>query len=76
MLLGCNNIKLFSFYNNYDMICNADNYKDTVHYSEDINSKMLNWMHDLEYQLTLENYRDYCNNIYEFYTTFNYDSLF
>lgn len=76
MLLGCNNIKLFSFYNNYDMICNADNYKDTVHYSEDINSKMLNWMHDLEYQLTLENYRDYCNYIYEFYTTFNYDSLF
>lgn len=76
LLLEYENVKLFSFFQNYEMICNLDNYKDHTHYSEDINSKILQWMSQGAYQLTKENYLDYCEDVRNFYCTYDYDSLF
>ena len=75
-LLEYDNIHLFSFFDEFEMICNLDNYKDTLHYSESINSQILVWMHNGEHLLTKENYESYCNNEYEFYTNYDYDTLF
>ena len=76
MLVPYENVKLFAFYDNFELICDLSYYKDTVHYSEDINSKILNWMINGEYQLTEENYLDYCKKVEEFYLSYDYDSLF
>lgn len=76
ILLEYDNIYLYSFSDEFDMICNLDNYLDILHYSEDINSKILLCMHQKEHLLTKENYQEYYNKIHKFYTTFDYDSMF
>lgn len=62
-LLKHPNIMLYSFCDNFDMVCNLDNYKDLAHYGEWVNSWMLEWMHDGEYLLTEDNYCDYLDTI-------------
>jgi len=74
-LLQYPNVKLYSFFNNYAMICNLDNYKDYVHYGEWVNSWILEWMRADQYLLTKENYLDYLEANKEFYLTYDYESL-
>lgn len=76
LLLEYDNIRLFSFNDKFEIICDLNNYKDTMHYSELINSKILQWMFDGTGLLTKENYRDYCNNVEKFYINFDYEGLF
>lgn len=76
LLLREDNIHLFSFYTEYGMICNLDNYKDIKHYSEDINSQILLWMKEGTHELTEENYKEYCSQVRAFYESFDYERLF
>lgn len=76
MLLEYDNIYLYSFFDDFELVCNLNNYRDIRHYSEGINSQILIWMHQKEHLLTKENYQEYCDKVYEFYTTYDYDSLF
>lgn len=69
------NIKLYSFCNNFELVCNLDNYKDQAHYGEWVNSWILEWMHNDEYLLTKDNYKDYIKIIREFYNSYDYSSL-
>ena len=76
LLLSCDNIYLFAFSDQFDLVCDLDHYKDEIHYSEEINSQILRWMKDQEHLLTRENYQAYCGRVYQFYTTFDYEALF
>lgn len=76
LMLQCDNIHLFSFFEELDMISNPDNYMDAYHYCEDINSQMLVWMSEGSHLLTKENYVDYWDSIYETFNSYNYDPLF
>ena len=75
-MLQFDNIHLFSFFNNYDLICNLDYYVDDVHYTGDVNNMILRWMKSGEYELTKENYEDYIAKEKAFYTSYDYDQLF
>lgn len=75
-LLEYPNVELYSFFNNYEMICNLDNYRDLGHYMENISDKILHWISKKEYQLTKENYEEYIRKNLEFYKNYNYDSIF
>lgn len=75
-ILEIPNIELYSFFNNYQMITNLDNYKDAGHYMEHINEQMLIWIKDKKYRLTKENYQDYINKNLEFYKNYDYESIF
>lgn len=74
-LLKCPNIKPYSFCNNFELVCNLDNYKDDVHYGEWINSQILEWMHKGEYLLTEDNYQKYIKTKRKFYNSYDYHSL-
>lgn len=76
LLLQCENIHLFSFQTQTDIICNLDNYKDTIHYSPEINSYILSCMKSGENEITYENYEEYCLKVREFYMNYDYDKLF
>lgn len=76
LLTDYENIHLFSFFDEFDMICDLDNYKDTTHYGENVNSWMLCQMAEGKHQLTKENYQEYCNKVHEFYAAYHYDALF
>ena len=72
LLLECTNVKLFSFTNDFELTCNLDNYKDQAHYGEWVNSLILNRMKNEEFLLTKDNYEDYLDEIYEFYSNYDY----
>ena len=76
LMLPYENIHLFSFFDDFELITGLDHYKDTIHYSEDINSYILQCMADGEHELTAENYEEFCENVWDFYTTYDYDELF
>ena len=76
LLLQYDNIHMFSFFGETDLVCDLDNYKDIAHYSEDVNEQMLNWMAEGYDELTLDNYEAYCKEEREFYLNYNYDGLF
>lgn len=75
LILQCDNIKLFSFNNRTDITTNINNYKDTRHYGQWVNSLILHWMHDGKYQITKENYKDYLAEERKNYLNLNYSSL-
>lgn len=75
-MLTCDNIKLFSFSNNFEWTCNLDNYKDQAHYGEWINTAILENMYAGKWQLTKENYETYLNDIREFYLNYDYDEIY
>lgn len=76
LILECDNIKLFSFNNRLDITSDLNNYKDSLHYGQWINSLILRWMHDGEYQLTKDNYKEYLEEELNNYLTFNYDNIY
>ena len=76
LMLTCENIHLFSFYDLYDVTCNLDNYKDFVHYSPAINEQILDSMSKGEYRLTKDNYKERLEDSRAFYSSYDYEALF
>lgn len=75
-ILKVDNIKLYSFNNLTEITTDLNNYKDSPHYAEWVNSLMLRYMKDEKYLLTQQNYKEYLQQEKEFYWTFDYDSCF
>lgn len=69
------NIRLYSFCDDFELICNLDNYRDQAHYGEWVNSWILEWMHDGEHLLTEEDYEGYIETIRKFYNSYDYSQL-
>ena len=76
LLLQCSNVKLYNFYDKYDIICNLDNYRDKEHYSAEINSKILQWIAAEDSKITLDNYKDRLEAEKDFYLHYDYDKIF
>lgn len=74
--LECENIKLYSFNDDYDLVCNLDNFIDNVHYSQTVSSYILTSMKADQHRLTKDNYEEYMKSIREFYTNYDYDRIF
>ncbi len=76
LLLQCPNVRLYSFNDEFDLITDLDNYADDIHYHPNINSYILKCMKEGCHRITADNYRKYIARIREFYTSYDYDSLF
>lgn len=76
LLLEQENIRLFYYYDAYEIVCDLNNYSDDLHYSAEINSKILHWMKEGKGQLTKENYQQKIEETRKFYTNYNYNVLF
>ena len=76
LLLNEDNIQLYSFFENTDLICDLSYYNDKFHYSADINSRILQWIAKGDYQITESNLESHINNMESFYTTYPYDMIF
>lgn len=76
LLLGYDNIHIYSFFNEYEVISNSNNYKDIRHYSEDINSQILVWIKDGHDEITVDNYKEYLDREKQFYCNYDYEKLF
>ena len=76
LLLECENIHIYSFFDEYEIISDLSNYKDMVHYSETYNEYILDWIAVGEHELTKENYEHYYEEMKNYYCNYDYDSLF
>ena len=76
LLLACPNVKLYNFFDQYEVICNPDYYSDDGHYSGEINARILNWIADGTGLVTKENYLERLEQEREFYSGFDYDSIY
>ena len=76
LLLEEENVRLFSFFDDYDTVTNLDNFCDRAHYSGEINSLLLQRMAKGEYRLTADNYAAYWQEIIAYFNAYDFDSLF
>lgn len=76
MLLECPNVRLYTFFEKTDIICDLNNYSDEAHYSAEINEWIMNELASDKYLVTEENYLDRISTQRDFFTTFDYDTYF
>ncbi|MFI3201664.1 MAG: hypothetical protein R3Y54_09100 [Eubacteriales bacterium] len=76
LIVEIDNIKLYSFFHEYDLITNLDRYRDIVHYDGDVNSYLLECMQEGSGLITLDNYEEYFEEIREFYGNYDYEGIF
>lgn len=76
LLLSCDNVKLYSFFEYTDIICNLDYYRDEAHYDSRVSSMILDFISRDEGLLTWDNYKDRIAWQKEFYENFDYDGYF
>lgn len=58
VLTDCENVHLYSFLAEEDIVCNLDFYMDSMHFSADINRWIVEQLGGNEYLLTKENYEE------------------
>lgn len=75
-LLEYDNIHVYSFFEDYESICNPDYYRDLAHHNGDLHTKILQWMSEGKYEITKENYEEHYQAIHDFYMNYDYDALF
>lgn len=75
-LISYENVHMFSFTTNFEMICDLDNYNDNVHYAEGTASRCLRWMKEGAYELTEDNYESYIQEVTDFMRDYDYDAIF
>ena len=76
LLLEYDNVHVFGFFNNAQLICNLDNYKDTIHYGEWVNSWILECINKDEFRLTKSNYIQYYEEIDDYYLNYDYEAIY
>ena len=65
-LLQYKNVRVFCFQAEEEVITNLDNYMDTIHFSPEINRRMLDHILAGEYELTLDNYEEEIDKVKAF----------
>ena len=76
LLLECPNVKLYNFFDQYEVICNTDYYSDTCHYNGEISSLILEWISEDIGLVTKNNYKEKLLQEYAFYNSYDYDSIY
>ncbi|MCR4793383.1 MAG: hypothetical protein K5871_11575 [Lachnospiraceae bacterium] len=75
-MLKYDNVHVFCFYDDTDMITDLNNYSDMYHYSGEISDRILEQMAAGEHELTGDTYREYFESVEEFYTNYDYALMF
>lgn len=75
MLLPYENVHLYSFFDDYLMICDLSYYIDSLHYNQFYSEKILQNMKDGIGLLSKENYEEYFKMLI-FYDLFDYEAFF
>ena len=76
MLLGYDNVHLYSFLQETDVAENLDMFKDMSHFVPEYNTEILEMIAAGEDELTEDNVQDYFDFMEDFYGNYDYDALF
>ena len=73
--LQYDNVRMFYFQNEQELITNLDNYRDNAHHKPEYNRYMIDCMISGKNELTLENYKEKLAGTYDFVKDYPYASL-
>ncbi len=76
LLLPYDNIHINSFSTEYEVLGDADNYRDVAHHREELNTQILHWLYEGNHEITYDNYDAYCAEVWEYYMNYDYNSLY
>ena len=74
-LLQYDNVKIFYFQNEKEIISNLDNYRDSTHFRPEYNRYICQCMKSGENLVTGENYQEQLQDMYEYANSFDYEAL-
>lgn len=66
------NVELYNFQNDVELTCDLNNYRDTIHYSTDVTSYILQYIEDGKFEWDIDNYEEKAQELLDFYTGFDY----
>ena len=69
------NITLYSFQDEFDLICDLDYYLDTIHYTTEVCEYMMERIADGKEVISKDNYTEYLRTITDYYTQYDYYNL-
>lgn len=75
LLLEQENVFLYSFQDDFELVCDLDNYRDTIHYTTEVSDYMLEQVAAGQRRITKDNYQEYFDTITKFYLEYDYQSL-
>ena len=75
-LLEYDNVEMYYFQNDMDIITNLDNYRDYSHYKQAINYYMYTRMKDGRERITKDNYYQELLSMFEIAKSYDYESIF
>lgn len=75
-LLECDNVHLFYFQDDKDIITDLSYYRDYSHYKDDVNYYMYEAMRDGTHELGPDNYYDVLLDMYNFAISYDYEQCF
>ena len=76
MLAGYENVHIFCFYDEYEIIGNLDNYRDKKHYGPEINTWILECMKNGEHEIAKDNAQEYIDGLYQYFMSYDYNKLY
>lgn len=75
-LLAYDNVRVFSFQNNRDIVTNLNNYADYTHYHKDICHYMVRCFQSGEWELTPENYKEQLADLKKMAAEYDYEAIY
>ena len=74
-LLNYDNVKVYYFQDEKDIITNLDNYRDSCHHKPEYNRYMFECIRDAKKVITIEDYEEKLTAMYEYVVSYPYDQL-
>lgn len=76
LLLTADNVHIYDFSDRIDITSELDNYTDTMHYGEWINSEILRMMREGQQELTEDNFEAYYDKVRLLYENYDYEAMY
>lgn len=75
ILLQAHNVHIYGFSDRMDIVSDLNNYMDSQHYSDAINSEIIQMIAQGKGELTLDNYQEYYQQLREIYLNYDYSTI-
>ena len=76
ILLAEENVRVFCFFEDTELVCDLDRYRDMIHYDGNVNSHILSCMSRGEHELHSDTLIEYFDSLRELYGAFDFDAIF
>ena len=75
-LLSYDNVRMFCFQNQRDIVCDLNNYADYTHYHADVCRFIVECFASGECELTMENYEEVFDDLADLASTYDYEAIY